>query len=139
MPLYHFDLRDGEAFVSDDEGGELPNVESAQVEAAQSVAELVKEAALHAPEPTGRFMSIEVRNSTGQCLCSASRFSTPRTSENDHEPRRRVQHLRIGGWGVAAHGARVCCVHLIGIQATPLRNHTRGHVVAWACLLSVAT
>ena len=33
MPRYHFDLQDGAAFVDDEEGTELPDIESAQIEA----------------------------------------------------------------------------------------------------------
>ncbi len=39
MPLYHFDLRDGATFVVDDEGMELLEIESAQVEAVESLRE----------------------------------------------------------------------------------------------------
>ena len=36
MPRYHFDLQDGAAFVDDEEGTELPDIESAQIEAAET-------------------------------------------------------------------------------------------------------
>ena len=36
MPRYHFDLRDGDAFAEDEEGVELSDIESAQIEAAGS-------------------------------------------------------------------------------------------------------
>jgi hypothetical protein len=35
-PRYHFDLRDGDAFAGDEEGVELLDIESAQIEAAGS-------------------------------------------------------------------------------------------------------
>jgi hypothetical protein len=35
MPLYYFDLLDGEDFVKDEEGMDLPNISSAQIEATE--------------------------------------------------------------------------------------------------------
>jgi hypothetical protein len=35
MPHYHFDLLDGEDFIKDEEGMELLDIESAQIEAAE--------------------------------------------------------------------------------------------------------
>jgi hypothetical protein len=48
MPRYHFDLRDGEAFVADDGGMKLLNIESAQIEAVGSLSEMVKELTVRA-------------------------------------------------------------------------------------------
>jgi hypothetical protein len=41
MTRYFFDIRDGDEFVPDEEGMELPHVEAAQVEAARSLADIV--------------------------------------------------------------------------------------------------
>jgi hypothetical protein len=65
MPLYHFDLRDGATFVVDDEGMELLDIESAQVEAVESLREMVRELALRASKPAGHPMSVEVRDLNG--------------------------------------------------------------------------
>jgi hypothetical protein len=42
MPLYHFDLRDDETFLVDDEGMGLVDLESTQIEAVESLSEMVK-------------------------------------------------------------------------------------------------
>jgi len=65
MPHYYFDLRDSEAFVADDEGHELPDIESAQIEAVETLSEMVKELRISKAEPSGHPMSVEVRNSEG--------------------------------------------------------------------------
>ena len=51
MPLYRFDLRDGEALVRDDEAMEWPDVGRAQMEAAQSLADMVRD--IRASRPSG--------------------------------------------------------------------------------------
>jgi hypothetical protein len=61
MPLYHFDLRDGETFVADHEGLELLDIESAQIEAVAFLGEMVKELAVRASKPMGHPMAVEVR------------------------------------------------------------------------------
>lgn len=65
MPLYHFDLRDGASYVVDDEGMELLDIESAQVEAVESLREMVRELALRTSNPGGHPMSVEVRDLNG--------------------------------------------------------------------------
>ena len=66
MPRYHFDLREGDAFAEDEEGVELSDIESAQIEAAGSLSDMVKELAVRgATEPLGHPMSVEVRDSQG--------------------------------------------------------------------------
>ena len=67
MPRYHFDLWDGEAFVSDEEGMELPDIESAQMEAAEFLSDTVKELTMRTSDPSGHAMAIEVRDPEG-CL-----------------------------------------------------------------------
>jgi hypothetical protein len=65
MPVYHFDLRDGETFVADEEGMELPDIETAQVEAVESMSEMVKELTLRSSKPLGHPLSVEVRDPDG--------------------------------------------------------------------------
>jgi hypothetical protein len=65
MPLYQFDLRDGGAFVKDDEGMELPDVGRAQMEAVQSLADMVKDIPARVSRPSGYPMGVEVRDAQG--------------------------------------------------------------------------
>ena len=65
MPLYRFDLRDGGAFVKDDEGMELPDVGRAQMEAVQSLADMVKDIPARVSRPSGYPMGVEVRDAEG--------------------------------------------------------------------------
>ena len=43
MTRYFFDIRDGDEFIVDQEGTELPHVEAAQIEAAHSLADMVRD------------------------------------------------------------------------------------------------
>ena len=61
MPRYHFNLQDGEAFVFDEEGMELPDIESAQMEAAEFLSDTVKELTMRRSDTSGHSMAIEVR------------------------------------------------------------------------------
>jgi hypothetical protein len=65
MPQYHFDLRDAEAFVKDEEGMELLDIGRAQIEAVQSLADMVQDLAIRASRPSGHPMGIEVRDAEG--------------------------------------------------------------------------
>ena len=65
MPLYRFDLRDGEALVRDDEAMEWPDVGRAQTEDAQSLADMVKDIPIRASRPSGHPMGIEVGDAEG--------------------------------------------------------------------------
>jgi hypothetical protein len=62
MPLYYFDIRDGDALYPDDEGLDLADQRAAEVEAAHSLAGLAKE--IPAAEERHR-MAIEVRTKGG--------------------------------------------------------------------------
>ena len=53
MPRHHFDLRDGDAFVLDEEGTELPDIESAQMEAAGFLSDTVNELTMRRSDPSG--------------------------------------------------------------------------------------
>ena len=78
MPRYHFDLQDGAAFVDDEEGTELPDIESAQIEAAESLADVVKDLTWRVSDPSGHFLAIEVRDSGGSLFRLGFEFSTGR-------------------------------------------------------------
>jgi hypothetical protein len=74
MSRYYFDIRDGEGFVKDDEGIELPGIADAQLEAAASLAEMSKEFHMKDPDPSGYPLSVEVRDLNGPLLELAFRF-----------------------------------------------------------------
>ena len=59
MPLYFFDTRDEDAFVEDDVGLELPNLESAKIQASVSLAELARDVL---PGKQRRTLVVEVRD-----------------------------------------------------------------------------
>lgn len=65
MPRYYFDLREGNAFVRDDEGVELPEATIAQLEAAETLAEMVGDLVARGVDRLGHPMSVEVRNCEG--------------------------------------------------------------------------
>jgi hypothetical protein len=65
MPHYHFDLLDGEDFIKDEEGMELLDIESAQIEAAEYLADMVKDLTMRHSRPAGHPMSIKVRDVEG--------------------------------------------------------------------------
>jgi hypothetical protein len=62
MKRYFFDIRDGDKLVIDEEGLELPHVEAAQDEAAQSLADMARDRIRRTPFS---HMAIEVRDSDG--------------------------------------------------------------------------
>ena len=65
MPLFYFDVRDGDDFVSDDVGLELPNIARARDEAARALADMAKDALRGSG---GREMSIEIRDEAKEPL-----------------------------------------------------------------------
>ena len=66
---YFFDLRDGNTLASDDEGVELPDIESVQEEAALSLADAARNADRRQSEHNeGHRMAIEVRDGFGPIL-----------------------------------------------------------------------
>jgi len=66
MPRYFFDVRDGEGFVKDDEGLELLDIAEAQIEAAETLADMARDLAVRAADPLGHPMAIEVRDGEGR-------------------------------------------------------------------------
>ncbi len=59
MQRYFFDTRDGEAFFADDEGQELPDLESVRIEATRSLTELACDVL---PGSIKRILTVEVRD-----------------------------------------------------------------------------
>lgn len=59
MPLYFFDTRDEDAFIEDDVGLELPNLEAAKTQASLSLAELARDVL---PGSEKRTLVVEVRD-----------------------------------------------------------------------------
>ena len=59
MPLYFFDTRYEDAFIEDDVGLELPNLESAMTQASLSLAELARDVL---PGSERRTLIVEVRD-----------------------------------------------------------------------------
>ncbi len=65
MARYYFDVRDGDAFVRDDEGEELVDIADAQIEAAATLADMAKDLSMRTVTPSGHPMSVEVRDAAG--------------------------------------------------------------------------
>ncbi|MGY3696085.1 hypothetical protein ACVIGA_006165 [Bradyrhizobium sp. USDA 3240] len=68
MPRYFFDLRDGDELVPDEEGLELKSIQSAQLEAARSLADMARDELYDAQPKNTRNMAIEVRDETGPVM-----------------------------------------------------------------------
>lgn len=72
MKKYYFDIRDGSQFIRDDEGAELPNIESARQEATTTLSEIARECV------NGRRqyrMAVEVRDDHGPILEASLSFA----------------------------------------------------------------
>ena len=68
MSRYYFDMRQGDEIASDEEGLELPTIESVQEEAARSLADMARDAVQTDRHGTRRPMAIEVRDDSGPVL-----------------------------------------------------------------------
>ncbi|UVO35750.1 hypothetical protein KUL72_31000 [Bradyrhizobium arachidis] len=78
MKKYYFDIRDGSQFIRDDEGLELPNIESARQEATTALSEMAREWGRGRPQ---HHMAVEVRDDHGPILdASFSFLMKPRTT-----------------------------------------------------------
>jgi hypothetical protein len=75
MVRYFFDVRDGDAFVRDDEGEELLDIADAQIEAAGTLTDLAKGLSMRAPNRSGHQMSVEVRDGDGALFQARFTFS----------------------------------------------------------------
>lgn len=67
MAVYYFDIRDGHAFVVDEEGMDLRDVQAAQNEAARSLVGIAWDA-MKSAEGLPQQMAIEVRDVYGPVL-----------------------------------------------------------------------
>lgn len=76
MPVFYFDLRDGEVFVKDNEGLDLPDIEAAQIEAAEFLADAITDIWMRPARSTGYSMSMEVRNSKKRLFALSFQFET---------------------------------------------------------------
>jgi hypothetical protein len=59
MPLFYFDTRDGERFIRDDIGDDLPDLEAVKREAARFLGELARDVL---PGSMKRVLKVEVRD-----------------------------------------------------------------------------
>lgn len=79
MALYYFDLRDAGYLSVDEEGMELPTMQSVQIEAARSLVDLTKDAVwTTAATILGHQMAIEVRDKNGPLLQAKFTFAIER-------------------------------------------------------------
>ena len=79
LKRYFFDLRDGDALVPDDEGIQLPDIESVQEEAALSLADMARNADRTHPERGAwHRMAVEVRDERGPILNALFTFEPDR-------------------------------------------------------------
>ncbi|QIG92788.1 MULTISPECIES: DUF6894 family protein [unclassified Bradyrhizobium] len=68
MTRYYFDLRDGEELAPDEEGLELNSMQAAQMEAAKSVADMVRDVVYQSQRVHNHRMAIEVRDDKGPVM-----------------------------------------------------------------------
>lgn len=75
MPRYYFDIRDGGAIAVDEEGLDLPDLRTAAVEAARSLAEIAE---CMPPGTEHHHSAIEVRSDDGPLFQAAFIFEGTR-------------------------------------------------------------
>jgi hypothetical protein len=68
MPVYYFDVTENDEEIPDTEGTDLPDLESARVEATQTIAELAKERIPN--DGLQHSLAIIVRDEEGRSLVS---------------------------------------------------------------------
>jgi hypothetical protein len=80
MRRYYFDLRDGGVLVEDEEGIELPDIESVQEEAARSLVDIAKDMVRgNGDSSPWHRMVIEVRDDNGPVLRAKFTFEMDET------------------------------------------------------------
>jgi hypothetical protein len=62
MPLFYFDTRDGDSFIRDDIGDDLPDLQAVTIEASRFLGELAKDVL---PGSLRRVLKVEVRDEWG--------------------------------------------------------------------------
>lgn len=68
MPIFHFNARDGGDLFTDQDGSDLPDLESARAEADAAACQAVAER-IRAGKPAGRW-AFEITDETGQVLAT---------------------------------------------------------------------
>ena len=68
MRRYYFDIREGDEFVPDEEGLELPTIRAVQEEAARSLGDVARDAARNHRDGASSPMAIEVRDDKGPVM-----------------------------------------------------------------------
>ena len=77
MPLYYFDLHDGDGVAPDEEGTELSSIDEVQNEAAYALADLLRdEVRATNGYPHARYLIIEVRDADGPGCALGSRSNS---------------------------------------------------------------
>jgi hypothetical protein len=71
MARYFFDVRDNDSFYSDDDGVELPSIDTVKAQASRALAEIAKDVL---PGSEVRILTIEVRDDLGPVLRVTLRF-----------------------------------------------------------------
>jgi hypothetical protein len=69
MPYFYFDVRENDSFVRDDDGTSLPDVATAQREAADAAVEIAQDSL---PERGGGSVTLEVRDESGEQVLSVT-------------------------------------------------------------------
>ena len=69
MQRYYFDVREGVRFVEDEDGLQLPDLASAEREAAEAAASIGRDLL---PKGTARSVTVEVRNEHGKRVVTAT-------------------------------------------------------------------
>jgi hypothetical protein len=81
MTVYYFDIREGDKLYLDEEGFELPDLRSAEIEAARSLAGMARD---QLPIDADKHqMAIEVRTADGPLFKAAFTFEVGRTVNAD--------------------------------------------------------
>jgi len=69
MPYFYFDVHENDSFVKDDEGTQLPDLETAEREAADSAVEIAQDSL---PQRRGGSVTLEVRDENGAQVLSVT-------------------------------------------------------------------
>jgi uncharacterized protein DUF6894 len=79
MPIYYFDLRNGDELSPDEEGTDLPTMDDVQDEAAYALSDMLRdETRVTNGNPLARHLTIEVRDAEGPLLDAKFAFEIKR-------------------------------------------------------------
>ena len=112
MPLYYFDLCDGDGVAPDEEGTELSSIDEVQNEAAYALADLLRaEVRASNGYPHARYLTIDFATPTGRCCVLGSRSNSSACSKavSVGSPNRRRLKVRpyIGGALTARYASSI--------------------------------